>query len=181
MTVAGLGISGTDAGNYTLTNLSTTSVANITKANAIVTANSDLTKIYNGSIQSVMGFTATGLVGGETVSVLAGVTANGAGINAGTYTTTATGSDSNYNLTFINGSLVIKNNRPQELINPVTPSSSPVTPTNSSSGGAIAFNSKGGGFVTAQVDECLEAAEDCGQCEDTLIPNIEVCYIHSER
>ncbi|MDD2698242.1 MAG: MBG domain-containing protein [Arcobacteraceae bacterium] len=79
----------------------------IAKADATVTANSDLTKVYNGVAQSVSGFTATGLVNGETISVLNNVSASGTGTNAGTYTVTASGEDENYNLTFVDGSLVI--------------------------------------------------------------------------
>ncbi|WP_171499772.1 MBG-2 domain-containing protein, partial [Acinetobacter guerrae] len=62
---------------------------------------------YNGKDQTVTGFTATGLVNGETESVLTGVTASGTGKNAGSYSSKATGSDNNYNLTFIDGSLDI--------------------------------------------------------------------------
>jgi hypothetical protein len=79
----------------------------IDKANATVTANSDLTKVYSGLSQSVTGFTAMGLVNGETESVLTSVTASGTGTNAGTYTSAASGTDGNYNLTFVNGSLQI--------------------------------------------------------------------------
>jgi hypothetical protein len=81
----------------------------INKANATVIANSDLSKIYNGVSQNVTGFTAIGLVNGETEAVLTGVSAIGTGLNAGTYTSTASGTDSNYNLSFNAGSLVIGN------------------------------------------------------------------------
>jgi hypothetical protein len=47
------------------------------------------------------------LQGGETASVLTGVTASTTYKNAGTYSTSASGTDSNYNLTFVNGSMVI--------------------------------------------------------------------------
>ncbi len=91
--------------NYTVSAVNGT--LNIAKADAVVTANSDLSKVYNGQSQSVSGFTASGLVNGETESVLTGVSASGAGTNAGTYTSTASGSDSNYNLTFASGTLAI--------------------------------------------------------------------------
>jgi hypothetical protein len=95
--------SGTD-GNYTLSFVNGNLV--IAKANATVTANSgNLT--YNGQTQSISGFTASGLVNGESESVLTGVTAGGSGKNAGTYSTIASGTDSNYNLSFANGNLVI--------------------------------------------------------------------------
>ena len=79
----------------------------IAKANATVTANSDLTKTYTGVAQSVSGFTASGLVNNEAATVLTGVTASGTGTNAGDYTSTASGTDGNYNLSFVNGTLRI--------------------------------------------------------------------------
>ncbi len=79
----------------------------INKAQATVTANSRTTT-YNGTEQSVSGFTASGLVNGEDASVLSGVTTNGGtGTNAGSYTLTASGSDGNYELTFVDGTLTI--------------------------------------------------------------------------
>ena len=100
------GTNGGLASNYTLVGAGLTGVVSISKANATVTANSG-TGTYTGLAQSVTGFTATGLVNGELSSVLTGVTAGGTGINAGTYLTTASGTDGNYNLTFVNGTLVI--------------------------------------------------------------------------
>ncbi|TDM08965.1 MAG: hypothetical protein C4K60_06290 [Ideonella sp. MAG2] len=91
--------------NYTVTTANGTLTIN--KAAATVTANSDTGKVYNGSAQSVSGFTATGLVNGETVDVLSGVSAGASGTNAGSYVSVASGSDDNYDLTFVNGSLVI--------------------------------------------------------------------------
>ena len=110
------GGSGTNAGSYSTVASGTDSNYNLTlvdgslkigKADATVTANSDLTKTYSGVSQSVSGFTATGLVNNETESVLTGVAAGGSGKNAGTYSSTARGTDSNYNLTLVNGSLAI--------------------------------------------------------------------------
>jgi hypothetical protein len=110
------GGSGTNAGSYTHTASGTDENYNLIftngsltvgKANATVTANSD-TKTYNGATQSVTGFTASGLVNGESVAVLGGVsTSGGSGTNAGSYTHTASGTDENYNLTFNVGSLII--------------------------------------------------------------------------
>ncbi len=110
------GGSGTNAGSYTHTasgtdgnyNLSFTAGSlEIGKANATVTANSS-TVTYSGLAQSVTGFTASGLVNGETIAVLGGVsTSGGSGINAGSYTHTASGTDGNYNLSFTAGSLEI--------------------------------------------------------------------------
>ncbi|MEW6550784.1 MAG: MBG domain-containing protein [Campylobacterota bacterium] len=93
-----------DNSNYTLSGNTISAVIN--KANATVTANSD-TVTYNGQAQSVNGFSASGLVNGETISVLNGVTASATGTNAGAYTSSLSGTDENYNLTFVDGSLVI--------------------------------------------------------------------------
>ncbi|WP_268236233.1 beta strand repeat-containing protein, partial [Halopseudomonas oceani] len=80
----------------------------INKAKATVTANSGTTT-YNGTEQSVDGFTVEGLVNGEDQSVLTGVTTSGGkGINAGSYTLTASGTDGNYELSFVNGTLTIE-------------------------------------------------------------------------
>ncbi|WP_334136052.1 YDG domain-containing protein, partial [Acinetobacter schindleri] len=103
--VNGLTLSGADAGNYVLAATTATDTADISKAQAIVTANS-LNTVYNGQNQSVNGFSATGLVDGEDESVLIGVsTAGGTGKNAGSYSHTASGTDSNYNITFVDGAL----------------------------------------------------------------------------
>ena len=79
----------------------------ITAKDATVTANSNTSLIYNGFNQTVSGFTASGLQGGETENVLTGVTASTTRKNAGSYSTTASGSDSNYQLTFVDGLMVI--------------------------------------------------------------------------
>lgn len=80
----------------------------INKAQATVTANSGTTT-YNGTEQSVDGFTVDGLVNGEDASVLTGVTTSGGkGTNAGSYTLIASGSDGNYELSFVNGTLTIE-------------------------------------------------------------------------
>ena len=98
-------VSGTLASNYTISY--SNGGLSIAKANATVTANG-ASVTYTGLNQSVSGFTATGLVNGQTTSVLTGVSASGAnGTNAGTYTNTVSGTAANYNLTFVNGSLVI--------------------------------------------------------------------------
>jgi hypothetical protein len=96
--------SGLDA-NYNLSFVNGSMV--IAKANATVTANSNTALTYNGANQTVSGFSASGLQGGETASVLTGVTASTTRKNAGTYSTSASGSDGNYNLSFVNGSMVI--------------------------------------------------------------------------
>ncbi|RBQ25714.1 MBG domain-containing protein, partial [Arcobacter sp. CECT 9188] len=99
---------GTYVGNYNLTFEQGKLV--IAKADATVTVNSDLNKVYNGQTQSVNGFTVDGLVNNEQSSVLVGLeNLTTSGTNAGTYNTnlglgTYVG---NYNLTFEQGKLVI--------------------------------------------------------------------------
>jgi filamentous hemagglutinin family protein len=78
----------------------------IGKATATVIANSG-TVTYNGADQRVNGFTATGLVGVDTAASLTGVTAGGTGQNAGVYAAIVTGTDANYTLTFVDGTLAI--------------------------------------------------------------------------
>jgi hypothetical protein len=114
--VTASGATGTNAGTYTNTVSGTDSNYNLTlvngaltiaKANATVTGNG-ANVTYNGNDQSVTGFTASGLVNGESAAVLTGVTASGAtGKNYGSYTNTVSGTDSNYNLTLVNGTLAI--------------------------------------------------------------------------
>ena len=104
---SGLVLGGADASNYTLLPWTTPTPWTVNKANAVVTANSDTSKVYNGVSQSVTGFSVTGLVNGETASVLTGVTAGATGTNAGSYTSTASGTASNYNLSFVPGTMDI--------------------------------------------------------------------------
>jgi len=114
--VTASGATGTNAGNYANTVSGTDNnydltfndgVLTINKAQATVTANSKNTT-YNGKSQSVTGFTASGLVNNETIDVLDNVNASGAtGKNAGSYKNIATGSNNNYNLTFVDGALTI--------------------------------------------------------------------------
>jgi hypothetical protein len=104
-TLVATAVGATQATNYDIT--ITNGALTIDKANATVTGNS-ANPTYTGLAQSVAGFTATGLVNGQTESVLSGVTASGASAtNAGTYTNTVSGTDSNYTLTLVNGALTI--------------------------------------------------------------------------
>ena len=105
VSASGFALSGTRASNYSLLQ-PTGLTANITQAQATVTADS-ATTTYTGATQSVSSFTASGLVANETSSVLSGITVTGTGKNAGTYPTVASGSDTNYAINFVNGSLVI--------------------------------------------------------------------------
>jgi outer membrane protein OmpA-like peptidoglycan-associated protein len=79
----------------------------IDKASATVTANSDTTT-YNGQTQTTSGYSVSGLVNGEDASVLDSIVeAGGSGRNAGSYTHTVSGSDNNYHLAFVDGTLTI--------------------------------------------------------------------------
>ncbi|OZB53291.1 MAG: hypothetical protein B7X38_05445, partial [Stenotrophomonas sp. 14-69-23] len=102
-----LAANGTDLANYVLPMQVSGNVGIIDKAGATVTANSG-TVTYNGQVRNVTGYTVTGLVNGEDESVLDSVvTTGGSGRNAGSYAHTVSGSDNNYNLTFIDGALTI--------------------------------------------------------------------------
>ncbi len=102
-----LAANGTDLANYVLPTQISGNVGIIDKADATVTANSG-TVTYNGQVRNVTGYTVTGLVNGEDESVLDSVvTTGGSGRNAGSYAHTVSGSDNNYNLTFIDGALTI--------------------------------------------------------------------------
>ncbi|NUF62180.1 filamentous hemagglutinin N-terminal domain-containing protein [Acinetobacter bereziniae] len=95
---------GNNGNNYeVVTNAAT---GTIDKAKATVTANS-LNTVYNGKDQTASGFTASGLVNGETETVLTGVTATVSAKDAGSYTNKANGFDKNYDLTFVDGALDI--------------------------------------------------------------------------
>ena len=105
--VNGLTLSGADAGNYVLAATTATDTADISKAQAIVTANS-LNTVYNGQNQTVTGFSASGLVAGEDEAVLSNVSASVTAQEVGNYANKATGSDDNYELTFVDGVLSIQ-------------------------------------------------------------------------
>ncbi|MFZ6727697.1 beta strand repeat-containing protein, partial [Undibacterium sp. MH2W] len=101
------------ASNYILPSLSVQSLNNKATINAVTTAvnivGNSQSGTYNGNQQSVSGFSATGLVGTDTAANISGIAARGAiGTNAGTYTNTVSGSNSNYsNIIFTNGTLNI--------------------------------------------------------------------------
>lgn len=98
---------GTNLANYVLPTEISGNVGIVDKASATVTANSGTTT-YNGQTQSIAGYTVAGLVNGEDASVLTGLTeTGGSGRNAGTYAHTVSGSDGNYELTFVDGALAI--------------------------------------------------------------------------
>ena len=107
ISVVGASNGGAIVYGYQLASTSANSTGTIAKANATVMANSNSLE-YDGTTLSVGGFSASGLVGGETSIVLTGVTTSGgSGRNAGSYGLIASGMDSNYNLSFIPGGLTI--------------------------------------------------------------------------
>jgi hypothetical protein len=110
------GTNGGLANNYKLP-IITSAVAGkntvaITPAAITLTANSD-SKTYNGSEQSITGFTITNgsLKGSDTITVdLASISVDGKGTNSGAYTTAVNDSSythGNYVITKVGGSLVI--------------------------------------------------------------------------
>ena len=112
------GGTGKNAGTYTNavtagteTNYTVTTVdGSLTIGKAPLTATGNSANVtYNGTAQSVSGFTLSGLLGTDTAASLAHVSAAGAsGTNAGTYTNTVTvGTETNYTVTPINGTLSI--------------------------------------------------------------------------
>ena len=127
VTVAGLSISGTDAGNYNLTNTSTTTNAAITPAQLTVTA-TQVTKEYDGLTTAAGTGTVSTLAGDDAVNSTGGqmFTNKNAGLNnkivqaSGITLKDATGHDvtQNYNITYIDNtnstitpaSLIIKVN-----------------------------------------------------------------------
>jgi hypothetical protein len=116
VSISGGSISGTDSGNYLLSQPAGATTADITPAALTVTA-SNVTKTY-GSTYSFAGteFSATGLVVGDTIgsaSFASAGAASGATVAGGPYAITASAasggsfSASNYNITYTGGSLTV--------------------------------------------------------------------------
>lgn len=174
------GTNGGKASNYKLIAApSPNNQVTLYKANATVIANS-ATVNYNGEYQTVAGFTATGLVGGETERVLSGVSAKRTEKAAGSYTTTAVGSDSNYNLNFVPGQFLIKATiSPQQQINPVQSVTLPASLSSSTGGGSkvaiAAIPVIAANRIADTSKQCsLEYPETC-DCKETLVPGIIFC------
>jgi hypothetical protein len=160
------------------------------KANATVIANS-ATVNYNGQYQTVSGFTVTGLVAGETEQVLTGVSAKRTEKEVGSYTTIATGSDSNYNLNFVRGQFLINSVNP--VVNPaqtINPAQSNSSNEAASTAGGSSSTSGGGKVAIAatpapmpkQIDnaskQCsIEHPEACDDCQDALMPGVVFCLV----
>uniref|UniRef100_UPI0022E36CB4 beta strand repeat-containing protein n=1 Tax=Acinetobacter guillouiae TaxID=106649 RepID=UPI0022E36CB4 len=149
----------------------------IAKAKATVTANS-LNTVYNGKDQTAAGFTATGLVNGETESVLSGVSATVTAKDAGQYTNTATGLDKNYDLSFIDGSLDIAKAKATVTANSVS------TTYNGKDQTAVGFTATG--LVNGETESVLSGvsatvtAKDAGQYTNTatgIDKNYELSFV----
>jgi hypothetical protein len=172
--VSTTGGTGTNAGQYVHTasgsdeNYELSFVAgalDIAKAQATVTANSKTTT-YNGLEQSVTGFTATGLVNGEDTSVLSSVsTTGGTGTNAGQYVHTASGSDENYELNFVNGTLQIDRAKINQ-VSGITANSRDYDGTTEAE-----LNTGNASFDGIIADDVLEVATAVGEFTD---PNVGI-------
>ena len=170
--ISNAGLSGADAGNYTLSLNSSGVAANITPASLTVTAGS-ASKPYDGiPYAAVNSSTIAGFVNGETIadlsgSLIYGGTAQGA-TAIGNYTITAGGlSSSNYAVSFINGALVI---RP---INPV--STAPVTASLGSSYDSALHAIGSNTAAPAQKDERFQlAASDSNRTGNNPSPRLSL-------
>jgi len=106
-------ISGADAGNYVLTQ-PTGLTGNITQADLTITANGASTQYGLGTNLTAVGYTTSGLVSGETIGSV-DLASNGSAntTNVGSYNITAANAtggtfiSSNYNISYVNGTLTI--------------------------------------------------------------------------
>ncbi len=97
--------SGGLAANYSLAP-STGLAATITPRPLTITANSG-SALFNGAMQSISGFSAAGLLPGDSAAELTSVQAGGSGRDVGTYATKARGTANNYSLDFVDGTFTI--------------------------------------------------------------------------
>jgi len=109
VSVSGIAISGTDAGNYALQNTTASTTADVLKKDASITGTTtNLT--YNGAVQTQDAAVLSGFVASDVSNGTVAVTGLATGRNAGTYTSNllATGTDAgNYNVTVTNADLVV--------------------------------------------------------------------------
>jgi hypothetical protein len=117
VTTTGIAITGTDAGNYTLSSTSATDNANITARNLTITAN-DKTMTY-GAGNTFAGYATSGLQNGETIgsaTLSTNATSSASGnwnANTTPWTITASGATggtfaaSNYTISYVDGALNI--------------------------------------------------------------------------
>ncbi len=88
VTVTGISISGTDAGNYNLTNTSATAYADITARDLTVSATAD-DKVYDGNTTATVTLSTNKVYGDDVTATY--TAANFADPNVGTWTVTVTG------------------------------------------------------------------------------------------
>ena len=107
VTAAGLGLTGLDAGNYTV-NTTATTTADITARPLTVTADAGQTKVYGNAdpLPYTYAITSGSLVGGDS---LGGVLSRNAGENVGNYAITQNtlSAGSNYGLSFVSNPFAI--------------------------------------------------------------------------
>jgi hypothetical protein len=164
VSVSGIALSGTDAGNYVPASTTTTTTANITRAALTVTAN-NLSRPF-GAVNPALTAGFSGFVGGETLAT-SGVTGNpgltttataGSTVAGGPYPIVAAiGSLSagNYSFGFVNGALTVtKADTTVNVasgLNPActnqnitfTATVTPVAPSTATPAGAVQFKSNG--------------------------------------
>ncbi|MCR4267287.1 YDG domain-containing protein [Nitratireductor sp. ZSWI3] len=108
VTVSGLGLTGADAGNYTIASTATSS-ADITPATLWVAANAGSMTYGDGA--PTLGYTYGGLVGGDDASVLAGALTSSAAStsNVGSYGITqgSLSAGGNYQIAFIGANVTV--------------------------------------------------------------------------
>ena len=106
VTVSGISISGTDASNYALTSVTSTTNADITAKSLIITA-VDKTKIY-GALNPILTVAYTGLVNGDAGPTATISTTALASSIVGIYPITVTGAvDANYAISYVAGTLTV--------------------------------------------------------------------------
>jgi filamentous hemagglutinin family protein len=186
--VTGVSLSSNDVGNYYLTNgansLSGSNGA-ITPAPLTVTANS-LRRAYNGSVQSVSGFTVTGLLGNDSINDLVGISALGASaMNVGTYTNAMTVMDqANYTVTGINGLLTIdpRQDSQEQSPQPVVPIVLPQK--KASSGNKVLQVAAQAAVATIEEEPVNRVIQSCSlldlepcECRDTALEGLAVCWV----
>ena len=113
VSVTGISVTGTDAGNYTY-NTTASTTADIKPMALTVTANNDSKKFDNKPYSGGNGVTYTGLVSGETSADVGGTLVYGGSsqgvVALGSYVITPSGLGGNYAPTFVDGQLLIAAN-----------------------------------------------------------------------
>jgi len=129
VSVSGLALSGADAANYVISDANVSTSASITPKALVVKAD-DHVRAYGGS-NPALTWTAKGLVGGDTESLLDGVQASTSATResgAGNYAISIKGNAlANYTVKYVDGVLVVQR-APQEAENAIGSAVNPVMP-----------------------------------------------------